>query len=677
MYTIKNLSISYKINDDNDYVVINNVNLNFPKKGLVFIIGKSGCGKTSLLNALENNIKPTSGTILYKNQNLNEFNKKEINNFRKNEIGVLFQSYNLISNITVKENLIIAADIKNIKYKKIDKLLENFQLFHLKDRCIDSLSGGEKQRIAFIRSIINEPNVLLCDEPTGAIDDENTEILMNFLIEYSTKHLVIIVTHNKGLIKNHMFVEIKNGKVFPSFDIENDALNTFNDDKHKNKESLHYLNILKNRLFRKYKLKNILFCFSLIFSIFSSLLSFSFKFGIDNQHENIEYKFIKSNIFEVANKITTSSENSPLEIVKKERPTFNNVNNLFSGIFKDYLVTYSYDFFISGEREILINESEIFDYKLDFFYLENYTSPIIINDLFFDKYISNNKKDTEIVIKLKKEYSYSKLINETFVEVVEDFEFEEKFNTFIFKREFKYLNTPTIFINLLFFENYIKNQSCEKINRKFISNLSWFDLIKIAKNNEDLAGYYLNLILFNKNDIEKMHGLIKNFQRESNISIENKTYTISTSFLEITNILMFGLIAFSVISIISMVALLFFVVTSFSLSERKTVAILKILGAKEQNIKKVFINNSLSILFYSLASGILILYLISFPLNSYLNKKFYLDGLLQINIKKINIQCLFIQILIIFIMFILVYFITCISQKRLFEHEIDKELREE
>ena len=179
MYTLKDITVSYKINADSNYVVLNKISLQFPNKGIVFVIGKSGCGKTTLLNILEGNQKPTDGEIFYQNKKMTAFSQKEMVNYRKHEIGILFQSYNLIDNLTVYENLLVACSIKNVTPKYIDDLLIKFNLINLKNRSIDVLSGGEKQRIAFLRAIINEPRVLLCDEPTGAIDEENSLLIMD------------------------------------------------------------------------------------------------------------------------------------------------------------------------------------------------------------------------------------------------------------------------------------------------------------------------------------------------------------------------------------------------------------------------------------------------------------------------------------------------------------------
>ena len=484
MYTLKDITVSYKINADSNYVVLNKISLQFPNKGIVFVIGKSGCGKTTLLNILEGNQKPTDGEIYYQNKKMTAFSQKEMVNYRKHEIGILFQSYNLIDNLTVYENLLVACSIKNVTPKYIDDLLIKFKLINLKNRSIDVLSGGEKQRIAFLRAIINEPRVLLCDEPTGAIDEENSLLIMEFLKDYSKEHLVIVVTHNLELIENNPTLFIKDGKIIGKINTKNEEIIKRNI---KSAFSNKHIKILQKRLFNVNKLKNILFFISLTFSLLFTFISISLYFGIKNQSGNLEFKFLNANIFEISNVISSNNSDSILQIVKKERPTFENIKKNFDDYFNDYLITYSFNYFLNGENEVYINENKISDYKLRFYYVSFIDDPVVVNDIFYERYFNNNEDYRNLTINLNQTYTFAKYLNNEYKEVNEDFIFEENFLVKNIYREFNYLNSPTIFINIEFFENYLKNQSCEKINREFITNLNWLNLVENAKNNEDLG----------------------------------------------------------------------------------------------------------------------------------------------------------------------------------------------
>lgn len=675
MYTLKNISVSYKINDDCNYLVLNNISCSFPNKGIVFIVGKSGCGKTTLLNLLEGNQKPTEGEVYYQNKRLSSFSKREITNYRKYEIGILFQSYNLIDNLTVYENLLIACSIKNVNIKQIDNLLSKFDLNYLKNRSIDVLSGGEKQRIAFLRCIISEPNVLLCDEPTGAIDEANSLLIMNFLREYSKSHLVIVVTHDTELIKNDRKIILKDGKITEKFHFNNEQIIKRNIPHFTSRK---HIKILRRRLFHVNKLKNILFFISLAFSLIFTFVSISLYFGIKNQKGTLEFKFLNSNIFEISNIISSNNDDSVLQIVKKERPTFSNIKINFDKYFNNYLITYSFNYFLNGENEVYIEDEKINDYKLKFYNLLPFNDPIVVNDIFYDKYIYKNGANKSLKIILNQTFKFTYFNNNEYKEIDEDFIFEENFVINNFFREFRYLNNPTIFINIEFFENYLKNQTCEKINREIISNYNWLNLVENAKNNEDLSGFCLNLILFSKEDILKMHKIINQLTtQKSQLEISSFSYTISKSFLEITNLLVAGLIAFTCISVFSSFSLLFFIITSFCVSERKNIAILKVLGINKQDIYKIFYSNIFRIMCFSLLSSLTLFYMVTIILNKIIDNKIYLTNIFFLNIYSFNELSLLIYLVIILVLFFVSFIISKISIKEFFKKEITIELKEE
>lgn len=216
MLKVENLSKHYEIDNGNNVVILNNITIDFPTNGIVFILGKSGSGKTTFLNILESLLRPTSGSVFYDNKDLYKSSNNDLLNYRKKNIGILFQNYNLLDNLTVLENLIIFEEIHAIKHEKTLRLLNEVGLSNKVNSLIDTLSGGEKQRISFVRSIMHEPNILFCDEPTGALDSINGSILLKYIRDYGNNHLVIFVTHNEQLIdfNNDMIIRIKNGKVY-------------------------------------------------------------------------------------------------------------------------------------------------------------------------------------------------------------------------------------------------------------------------------------------------------------------------------------------------------------------------------------------------------------------------------------------------------------------------------
>ncbi len=199
MLKVTNLGKSY-----NDNVVFEGINYEFKDKGFYTILGESGSGKSTFLNLISLIEKESSGSIIFNNRKINEFKEKQRRDFRINNIGFIFQSFNLFNNDTVYNNVFLAfnSSIKISKSKKeqrIDELLFRLGIGELKDSLVQNISGGEKQRVAIARALINNPSIILADEPSGSLDEQNGKAIFNYLADLSIDHLVIVVTHNKDL----------------------------------------------------------------------------------------------------------------------------------------------------------------------------------------------------------------------------------------------------------------------------------------------------------------------------------------------------------------------------------------------------------------------------------------------------------------------------------------------
>lgn len=193
----------------------NNLNFTIDKGELVVILGPSGSGKSTLLNLLGGLDKATSGEIIIDNENITSFSDKKLTRYRAKEIGFIFQFYNLIPNLTACENIEILNDIvdENIDGKEI---LAQVGLAQHVNKFPSELSGGEQQRVSIARAIAKKPKMLLCDEPTGALDSNTGKIIIELLIDLCEREntTVIIVTHNAEFAKvANKVIHIKNGQV--------------------------------------------------------------------------------------------------------------------------------------------------------------------------------------------------------------------------------------------------------------------------------------------------------------------------------------------------------------------------------------------------------------------------------------------------------------------------------
>ena len=199
--------------------VLNNVNLSFPRYGLVILNGPSGCGKTTLLNILAT-LLDFEGEITFDGKGYSNLSINEKEAIRSQKIGFVFQDYKLFEFETVKENITLAMDIssgdkKSKKEKRIKDLLKLVNLSRKENVLVSNLSGGEKQRVAIARALSNSPNVILADEPTGNLDEYNSKIVMELLQKISASSLVIMVSHDEELTNEYadQIIKMMDGEV--------------------------------------------------------------------------------------------------------------------------------------------------------------------------------------------------------------------------------------------------------------------------------------------------------------------------------------------------------------------------------------------------------------------------------------------------------------------------------
>ena len=204
MAFFKLLNISKKYQNQ---TVLDDISFSLPRNGLIVIKGKSGCGKSTLLNIIFGIVKPDKGKILINNKNITKLKDKDFSSFHTNVISFIYQHYNLIENLSALENVMIPLLIKGEKINKAKtkaiELFDRFNILYLKDQLVSHLSGGEKQRIAILRSLITDCPIILADEPTGALDAHNKIIVMDMLKIVSLNHLVIMVSHDESLVSRY------------------------------------------------------------------------------------------------------------------------------------------------------------------------------------------------------------------------------------------------------------------------------------------------------------------------------------------------------------------------------------------------------------------------------------------------------------------------------------------
>nr|WP_321387507.1 ABC transporter ATP-binding protein [uncultured Enterococcus sp.] len=195
--------------------VSNDVSLTVEEGEFALFVGESGAGKSTILNIISGLEKPDSGSVKIRGNDVSRYSENELADFRKEQVGFVFQFYNLIPNLTVKENVELAARMKENSHDT-KQILKIVGLEHRLNSFPSQLSGGEQQRVSIARAIVKKPDILLCDEPTGALDQQTGKDVLALLQQLSVDNgmTVLMVTHNRGLIPmaNRVF-EISDGRV--------------------------------------------------------------------------------------------------------------------------------------------------------------------------------------------------------------------------------------------------------------------------------------------------------------------------------------------------------------------------------------------------------------------------------------------------------------------------------
>ncbi|HOO43981.1 MAG TPA: ABC transporter ATP-binding protein [Bacillota bacterium] len=219
--TLKNINKTYGENTKNPNQVLFDINLNFEEKSFNSIIGQSGSGKSTLLNIIGTLDKPTSGEVLIEGKSLKDFTKDDLADVRNRSIGFIFQFHYLLPEFTALENVLMPYRISKQPVTKevlarAEELLELVGLKKFMNQLAINLSGGQQQRVAIARSLINNPRIVLADEPTGNLDSDSTENVYNLLREINEKYhtTFIIITHDRHIAeKTDRIIEIRDGRI--------------------------------------------------------------------------------------------------------------------------------------------------------------------------------------------------------------------------------------------------------------------------------------------------------------------------------------------------------------------------------------------------------------------------------------------------------------------------------
>ncbi len=659
--------------------VLRDICISFDDNGLYSILGPSGSGKSTLLNLIFGITKVSSGNIYYDDLNITRMKNRKWDMWRNNTVSFIFQDYKLIDNMSVIDNVKLGENLSSKRSNVID-IMKYLGIYDIRYKNVNLLSGGEKQRVAIARSLVNDPKIILCDEPTGALDSENSIKIMNILSELSKTKLIIMVTHNKELaeIYSKKIYYIKDGIIDEKCLLEK-STNKFT----LKKTRIRFLSTFKLALgnLKRKKLRTILTSFSNAIGIICVslvlLLSSSFSKEINSYEEDIISKVpivISNGSYEKID----GKDNYDMNMVNIKRESdfvhTNKINKEFIDYFKNiansYYVSYGYDISmpIVGNNKVLdLKYFNMLPYRDDYNYYDNH-------ELISGRYISNSN---ELLLKVDSYNRVSDRILELF-DIKDNVNYEDilgKYITIIDNDKYYGIEDGNLVINSnytgekLFIVGIIKEKEMVDDNSSLIYDHSLLDRYMDRNKNgllvNSILGNRINLFDTSKDELlsyfgynsipNKINIYVNNTIEKDNLlnsiklyndSHDNKIIYVDSMkemidlVKDIIKIITVVLVSFSIISII-VSSIMIMVLTNTSVLERvKEIGILRSLGGMRRDITRLFNTENMMIGIISSMISLFSIYLMINPINRVLNKYLEIGNIVTFDMKKLLIICL-------------------------------------
>ncbi len=605
--------------------------------------------------------------MLFGGKNLANIKKNELETIRNQHFGFVYQYFNLIDSLSVIENismpLLIAGRNKKEAFEEADRLLTSFKLERLRDRNIKTLSGGEKQRVSLLRAIINKPNVIFADEPTGALDESHGIEVMETLKNLAKDRLVILVSHNEKLVNEYadFKIRLEDGHAVESdMTTSNETLDlvTARTKKSKNK----WIRLLLPKHLKNNKKKNIFTIVSSVTGFLTIIVSLGFFNGSKEVAETETRKLLTRYVAGISKREKVEIKDSPLSLNKLSRPTILEVKNIVS---ENISVNYDLSYFFPAKNTISINSQSaevnlipILPKKCTVYrnLLYEVSENTSIESLCYvnDEFLSVFECSLNQVLHVG--YDMTILIDDA----KENVSIKKDFTIAGFASEFSFLNEPRIYYD---YEDLYSSLAAYETN----SGGSLLKIIENAGSSEAASNFQLKIFALNESgaeEIEKMDGT-------EGWSISSNYLTVKQSFSSLQKALDTSLVPFIALELLMIVFICGFVSFSSFLDQKKEAAILNSLGSSKSSLTKLYVLESISLS----SLGTIFALIISFPaqivLNGYLSKRLNL-----LNLIKIPYGVFFI-FFVILISVLLSAFGTLIPMRSLYKYPLSEALREE
>ncbi|OOM80067.1 ABC transporter ATP-binding protein/permease [Clostridium sp. BL-8] len=609
---LKNISKYYKLKGSEKFQVLNTINLSFNTGELVAIIGESGSGKSTLMNLIGGLDSNFSGELFVNGRDVKKLKKRELDKYRKNEVGFIFQSFNLINHLSVLDNVTIAMTLSNVRkkerIKRAKEILENLGLEKHISKKPNQLSGGQKQRVAIARALINDPEIIIADEPTGSLDSKTTMQVLQIMKDIAQRgKLVIMVTHSeKVAASSTRIVKIADGSIIDDKEVlktegknVGEKQETLN--KNKRRQNLSIVSSIKlalNNMKEKFA-RNILVSIGSSIGIMSIILMLSLGNGVKAYFNKTMNSYVNPLVIEV-NMPSSDEDNVNLDFTTVQKPDINSTKP-----FEEEDITK-----LSQIQNVSSVEKgyTIISFGVNSLVYNNKTNNIVKISTISSNITSSNvekgslPKDGEI------------LINKALSDEIGSDIIGQKVNMHIL------INQKIVNKDFTISGVYTSTGGDLTASMKAVF-LNYSDLEKLySDNNNKLKPNVVYVNTTNSNYTAGIKDKIKGLGY-----VESSQEELTSMFNQMIDVLTYVLSGIAGISLV-VSAIMIIVVMYISVVERtKEIGIIKAIGARGKDIRRIFISEAFLIGFFSGAIGIAGAYVLGRFINVMSNKLFALN----------------------------------------------------
>lgn len=647
VFILENISKTFRV-DKVEHEVLKDINLAFPNKGLCSIIGKSGSGKSTLLNILMGIEKPTAGKVFFKGRNIRKYSDKKFSSYHLNDISIVFQHYNLFDNLTAFENISLPLKMRGFKKRKIkenvNRIMTDLHIEKLSNQKCKKLSGGEKQRVAIARAIITNPAVILCDEPTGALDPQNSREIMDILKEKSKNLLVLLVSHNLDLVRKYsdFIVELKDGKIVKNT-IEQQSQNFSKKPNKKRKYSNCWSSTFLCKNLKKNLFKNVFSFLSCCLGFTAMLLCVGFTNGSSKSQNEALMKNLSIGYSTISSVEELKLQDSPLTYQKMVRPKLSDCDEIFAN-FNNLVVGENLSYLISSFPSAVFNEIEstefqvvpLYDFTLESFGKDMLVAgsggtdnfeDIIVNEEFI-KLFKNLKVNDEIIFK-----NSSSVIFNTYDEdnpfITDTLNIEKHMKIIGIIKEFPFLNSPKIYYSYKGAVSFLKRQIMENLSFYKGKTISFFNYLEDANSDDSITSYSLVVFLTNLDNKDEFFKLVQQ-RKGSSLEITSNAYEIKDTYEMFISSFSKTLVVFAGIAFVGINLIIGMISLSTFIENRKNTAILTCLGSRNSSIYKIYLIENYLLIGFALICSLFLSFYLQDLINPLISEKFALSNLIII-----------------------------------------------